>query len=42
MVEREQEPYVADKMKEYMEAANFEVVHNIKKDSFPGKFSPRW
>lgn len=37
MVEREQEPYVADKMKEYMEAANFEVVHNIKKDSFPGR-----
>jgi hypothetical protein len=41
MIEREQEPYIADKMKEYMESNNFQVVQSIKKDSYPGKFSIR-
>jgi hypothetical protein len=37
MVERGQEPYIADKMANHMEEAGFDIVHCIKKDTFPGK-----
>lgn len=37
MLERDQEPYIADKMKNLLESLNFEVVHCVKKDSYLGK-----
>ncbi|CEP14923.1 hypothetical protein [Parasitella parasitica] len=37
MIERGQEPYIADEMKKYMELEGFEVVHCVKKHSFPGR-----
>lgn len=37
MIERGQEPYIADDMKNYMELEGFEVVHCVKKHSFLGK-----
>lgn len=37
MVERGQEPYIADEMKKYMELEDFEVVHCVKKHCFLGQ-----
>ncbi|EPB87591.1 hypothetical protein HMPREF1544_05573 [Mucor circinelloides 1006PhL] len=37
MIERGQEPYIADEMKKYMELEGFEVVHCVKKHSFLGR-----
>lgn len=36
MIERGQEPYIAEKMKSLMEQENFQVTHCVKKDTFPG------
>jgi hypothetical protein len=38
MIERGQEPYIADKMKNLLELQEFEVTHCVKKDTFPGTF----
>lgn len=37
MIERDQEPYIADEMKNLLKLANFEVVQSLKKDSYLGK-----
>lgn len=37
MLERGQEPYIADKMKDNMALAGFKVIQHIKKETFPGK-----
>ena len=36
MIERGQEPYIADEMKGYMELEGFQVVHCVKKHSYLG------
>ena len=36
MIERGQEPYIADEMKGLMEATDMQVLECIKKDSYPG------
>lgn len=40
MIERGQEPYISEKMKDNMELAGFNVVQVVKKDTFPGKSIP--
>ncbi|KAG2234320.1 S-adenosyl-L-methionine-dependent methyltransferase [Thamnidium elegans] len=37
MIERDQEPYIADEMKNLLKLANFEVVQCVKKDSYLGR-----
>lgn len=37
MIQRGQDPFIADKMEERMQEAGFDIVGCIKKDTFPGK-----
>ncbi|GAA5799959.1 hypothetical protein HPULCUR_005380 [Helicostylum pulchrum] len=37
MIERDQEPYIADEIKNLLKLANFEVVQCLKKDSYLGR-----